>query len=204
MTPEGARRPHHMARVIANMSMSLDGFIADPDDGCNDLFGWYGGGPVELTDFAGRTSHLTEESASVFGAALASTGAFLVGRRLYDITNGWDARPPADAPMVVLTHEPPADWPRDGVQIVFATDVGSAVAQASELAGDRVVAVGGAAASRACLDAGLLDAITVNLIPVVLGKGIPWFAGSDGPVRLEDPEIVAAEGVTHLSYRVRR
>ena len=186
------------------MSMSLDGFIADPDDGCNDLFGWYGGGPVEVTDFAGRTSHLTEESASVFGAALASAGAFLVGRRLYDITNGWDARPPADAPMVVLTHEPPADWPRDGVQIAFATDVESAVAQASELAGDRVVAVGGAAASRACLDAGLLDEIAVNLIPVVLGKGIPWFAGADGPVRLEDPEIVAAEGVTHLSYRVRR
>ena len=90
------------------------------------------------------------------------------------------------------------------MQIVFATDVESAVAQASELAGERVVAVGGAAASRACLDAGLLDEITVNLIPVVLGKGIPWFAGSDGPVRLEDPEIVAAEGVTHLSYRVRR
>ena len=90
------------------------------------------------------------------------------------------------------------------MQIVFATDVESAVAQASELAGDRVVAVGGAAAARACLDAGLLDEITVNLIPVLLGKGIPWFAGSDGPVRLEDPEIVAAEGVTHLSYRVRR
>ena len=44
----------------------------------------------------------------------------------------------------------------------------------------------------------------MNLVPVVLGRGIPWFAGSDGPVRLEDPEIVAAEGVTHLSYRVRR
>jgi len=205
MSPEGARRPPHMARVIANMSMSLDGFIADPDDGCNDLFGWYEGGPVEIENpSTSHSAHLTEESASVYGAALASTGAFLVGRRLYDLTNGWNARPPADAPMVVLTHEPPTEWPGDGVQIVFATDVDSAVARASELAGDRVVAVGGAAASRACLDAGLLDEITVNLIPVVLGKGIPWFAGSDGPVRLEDPEIVAAEGVTHLSYRVRR
>ena len=55
MTREGARRPHDMARVIANMSMSLDGFIADPDDGCNDLFGWYGGGPVELT-YLGATA----------------------------------------------------------------------------------------------------------------------------------------------------
>jgi dihydrofolate reductase len=194
-----------MARVIANMSMSLDGFIADPDDGCTDLFGWYEDGPVEIPNpSAGRSAHLTEESAAVFGAALASTGAFLVGRRLYDLTNGWNARPPADAPMVVLTHDPPDDWPRDGVPIVFATDVASAVAQASELAGDRVVAVGGAEASRACLDAGLLDEIVVNLIPVVLGRGIPWFAGADGPVRLEDPEIVAAKGVTHLSYRVRR
>jgi dihydrofolate reductase len=194
-----------MARVIANMSMSLDGFIADPDDGCNDLFGWYEGGPVEIQNpAAGRAAHLTEESASVFGAALASAGAFLVGRRLYDLTNGWNARPPADAPMVVLTHDPPDDWPRGGVQIVFATDIESAVAKASKLAGERVVAVAGAATARACLDAGLLDEITVNLIPVVLGKGIPWFAGADGPVRLEDPEIVAARGVTHLSYRVRR
>jgi dihydrofolate reductase len=205
MSPEGARRPPRMARVIANMSMSLDGFIADPDDGCNDLFGWYEGGPVEIQNpAAGRAAHLTEESASVFGAALASAGAFLVGRRLYDLTNGWNARPPADAPMVVLTHDPPDDWPRGGVQIVFATDIESAVAKASELAGERVVAVAGAATARACLDAGLLDEITVNLIPVVLGKGIPWFAGADGPVRLEDPEIVAARGVTHLSYRVRR
>jgi dihydrofolate reductase len=205
MSPEGARRPPRMARVIANMSMSLDGFIADPDDGCNDLFGWYEGGPVEIQNpAAGRAAHLTEESASVFGAALASAGAFLVGRRLYDLTNGWNARPPADAPMVVLTHDPPDDWPRGGVQIVFATDIESAVAKASELAGERVVAVAGAATARACLDAGLLDEITVNLIPVVLGNGIPWFAGADGPVRLEDPEIVAARGVTHLSYRVRR
>ncbi len=106
--------------------------------------------------------------------------------------------------MVVLTHHPPADWPRDGVEIRFARDAESAIAVASELARDRVVAVGGTGAARACLDAGLLDEIVVNLIPVVLGSGIPWFAGAQGPVRLEDPEIVAAEGVTHLRYRVRR
>ena len=187
------------------MSMSLDGFIADPDDGCNDLFGWYGDGPVELTDHAGRTAHLTEESASVFGAALASAGAFLVGRRLYDLTNGWDAPPAggrahggADARAARrMARRRRRDRLRDRRGVGGGAGLPSSPATGSWPSA-------GAAASRACLDAGLLDEIAVNLIPVVLGKGIPWFAGTDGPVRLEDPEIVAARGVTHLSYRVRR
>ncbi len=79
------------------------------------------------------------------------------------------------------------------------------MAEASRLAGDKVVSVAGAHAARACLDAGLLDEIAVNLVPVILGDGIPFFAGiANGPVRLEDPTVVEAAGVTHLHYVVRR
>jgi dihydrofolate reductase len=195
-----------MATVIANLSMSLDGFVADPDDGVAELFGWYADGPVSVDGGRGRTFHMTETSAAVLREALARVGAFLVGRRLYDHTNGWGGHPPADAPMVVVTHDPPRDWPRDGVAITFAADgIERAVEEAKALAGDRVVSVAGAAVARACLDAGLLDEIWVNLVPVVLGAGIPFLAGAaSAPVRLEDPEVVEAAGVTHLRYRVRR
>ncbi len=189
--------------VIANLSMSLDGFIADRDDGVSELFGWYGDGPVEVVDFGGRVFRMREPSASYFRAALETTGAYLVGRRLYDYTNGWEAKPPSEAPMVVVTHEPPDDWPRDGVPITFATSIEEGVAEARRLAGDRVVAVAGARTARECLAAGLLDEIVVNLIPVIKGEGIPWFAGTgNAPWRLSDPEVVQAPGVTHLHYRV--
>jgi dihydrofolate reductase len=194
-----------MATVICNLTMSLDGFIADPDDGCQDLFGWYSGGSVVVEDDSGRRSHLTEPSAKVFGGALASVGAFLVGRRLYDHTNGWNARPPVNVPMVVVTHDPPADWPRDGVPITFVSEgIARAVGLAKEIAGDKTVSVAGAATARACLDAGLLDEVSFNLVPVVLGEGIPFLAGARGPVRFEDPEVVEAPGVVHMRYRVRR
>lgn len=194
-----------MATVIANLSMSLDGFVADPDDGVKELFGWYANGPVAVDGGNGRTFWMTETSAALLRDALARTGAFLVGRRLYDHTNGWDGKPPVDAPMVVVTHDPPDDWPRDGVPITFVSDgIEHAVAEAKALAGDRVVAVAGAGVARECLAAGLLDEIWVNLVPVVLGDGIAFLAGvKSAPVRLEDPEVVEAAGVTHLRYRVR-
>jgi dihydrofolate reductase len=191
-----------MATVTANMAMSLDGFIAYPDDSVGELHEFYFEGSEAVEGFGGPDFRLDEPSATLFREALASTGAYLVGRRLYDITNGWNGRPPSEAPMVVLTHEPPADWPRDGVPIHFETDLRAAVTRARELAGPRVVGVAGAAVARACLEAGLLDEIVVNLVPVVLGRGIPFLAGVRSTVRLSDPEIVAAPGVIHLRYRV--
>jgi dihydrofolate reductase len=83
--------------------------------------------------------------------------------------------------------------------------VASAVAQASDLAGDKVVAVASATVAAQCLDVGLLDRVDIDLVPVLLGAGIPFFAGlASAPIAFEDPTIVAGEGVTHLSYRVRR
>ena len=125
-------------------------------------------------------------------------------RRLYDLTNGWDGHPGGEVPMVVVTHHPPQDWPRGGVPVFFETSVEAAIAKARELAGDRDVDIAGATITRGCLDAGLLDAIQVSLVPVILGDGIPWLAGTRGPVRLSGPEVVEDRGVTHLRYVVRR
>ena len=195
-----------MATVTANLSMSLDGFIADPQDGVEEVFGWYADGPATVEDFTGHTFRMSEPSAAVLRDVFARTGAFLIGRRLYDLTNGWNGRPPVEAPVVVVTHDPPDDWPRDGVPITFVADgIERAVAEAKALAGDLDIGVAGAAVARECLAAGLLDEVVINLVPVVLGEGIPFLAGvANAPVRFEDPEVVEATGVTHLRYRVRR
>jgi dihydrofolate reductase len=190
--------------VIANLAMSLDGFIATEDDRCDDLFGFYEDGATELRIADGWPAfHMDEPSLSLFRDAVARTGCHVVGRRLYDITNGWGGHPGNEAPIVVLTHEPPASTP-DGVPYFFFADVPDAIAKAVELAGDLDVAIAGASVARQALDAGLLDVIDVSLIPVVLGSGIPWFAGAAGPVRLSDPVVREARGVTHLRYDVLR
>lgn len=179
--------------------MSLDGFIAFPDDLVGPLFDWYFEGSEEV-EAGGITLRLSPTNAAVFRSGLPSVGVFLVGRRLFDHTGGWGGHPPVDRPMVVLTHEPrtdwpPAGWPADAVPVTFATEVGSAVAEATSLAAGGTVSVAGGAAAHACLDAGLLDEVHVHLVPVAIGEGVPLLAGlRNGPVRFEDPEVIEARG----------
>ncbi|QIG45152.1 hypothetical protein G5V58_22430 [Nocardioides anomalus] len=190
--------------VIANLAMSLDGFIARPDDTPGPLFEFYDAGGTELRVADGWPAfHMDEPSLSLFRDAVSRIGCHVVGRRLYDLTGGWGGHPGNEAPMVVLTHRPPATQP-EGVPYVFVDDVGAAIAQAVELAGDLDVAVAGGSVARQALDLGLLDVIDVALVPVVLGEGVPWFAGARGPVRLSDPVVHEAHRVTHLRYTVLR
>jgi dihydrofolate reductase len=194
-----------MSKVTTQLAMSLDGFIADPNDGCDELFGFYGSGDVSVKLSEGFPElKVSQTTADLLWSATEQTGATVVGRRLYDITNGWNGHPGGEIPMVVLTHNPPTDWPRDGVPIHFVAGAEAAVAKARELAGEKDVSIAGGSATREVLDAGLLDEIVVSLVPVILGEGIPWFAGSKGPVRLSDPEVFQDRGVTHLRYSVRR
>jgi dihydrofolate reductase len=193
-----------VTRVIANLAMSIDGFIADPDGGCDDLFGFYDSGATEFRIADGWPAfHMDEPSATLFREAVARTGCHIMGRDLYDMTNGWGGHPGNDAPIVVVTHQAPDEHP-EGVPFYFVSDVDAAVAQAREAAGDLDVAIAGGTVARQALDAGLLDVIDVSLIPVVLGAGIPWFAGSKGPVRLSDPVVHEGHGVTHLRYQVQK
>jgi dihydrofolate reductase len=107
---EAAGRRCLMGKVVSHMTMSLDGFIADPDDGVDELFGWYDAGPVTVLSADERWSFKVDEhSAQMLRQVLASTGALVCGRRLFDHTNGWEDSHPVGAPVVVVTHHPPRD-----------------------------------------------------------------------------------------------
>jgi dihydrofolate reductase len=195
-----------MATVIAEMTMSLDGFVADPSDGVEQLFGWYGSGGVAVpTPGSEMTFHTSEASAGHLRDLLDGIGAIISGRRMFDVADGWGGSHPLGAPVFVVTHNVPPGWPRDGAPFTFVTDgIESAVAQAKTTAGDALVGVGGADIAQQCLNAGLLDEVRVNLVPVLLGEGIRFFDNLAGaPIELEGPKVIEGTGVTHLYYRVR-
>lgn len=196
-----------MGKVIANMSMSLDGFIEDrTGDVATHLFGWMQSGPQPSTmPGDGREFHTSSASAQYLQDSLAALGALVSGRTLFDLAHGWSGRHPAGAPVIVVTHEPPSDWAYPETPFTFVTDgVAAAIEQAKAIAGGKNVAVASADVARQCLELGLLDVIAVDLVPVLLGAGKPWFAGLAGVAELADPEIIAGQGVTHLIYRVVR
>lgn len=201
-----------MPEVFTAASMSLDGYVSGPGEtGFDKLFAWYGNGDVTVeTTHPELTFRLTEVSASYFRRVVARTGAIVVGRKLFDVTDGWGGEHPLGAPVVVVTHAVPDGWPKEGAPFHFVTEGGEegirrAVALARELAGGKDVAVNAGTIAQQCLDAGLLDEVFVDLVPVLLGGGTPFFTDlRNAPYELEGP-VSLAEGkqVTHLRYRVR-
>jgi dihydrofolate reductase len=195
-----------MNAVVADMSMSLDGYVADPSDGIEHLFGWYFSGDVEvptaIPDVSFRTS---EASAEYLRDALASVGALIAGRRTFDLAGGWGGHHPMGVSVFVVTHSVPDGWPLEDGSVRFVTEgIESAVAQAKAVAGDKVVGVASPNIAQQCLNAGLLDGISVSLVPVLLGDGIRFFDNLlAGPVTLDDPEVIESNGVTHLYFRVQ-
>src|SRR5919202_3216898 len=149
-----------MGKVTTGASMAIDGYIAGPgESGFDLLFQWYGNGDVELhTGDPNMTFRTSAASAELWKQLVASTGALLVGRHLYDMTNAWGGRHPMDVTTVVLTHHLPEDRPAADENFVFVTDgIEAAVAKAKEIAGDKNVGVNGGQMASQCLDAGLLD-----------------------------------------------
>ena len=193
-----------MGKVVAALSMSLDGFVADENDDVTELFGWYQNGEVEVPSAdPHRVFRVTEASAGFLRPALAGAGAVICGRRLFDHTNGWGGRHPAGCPVFVVSHAVPGGWPRTNSPTSFYPDAISALEAAQKEAGERAVSVHTPALTRQYLDAGLLDEITVSLVPVLLGAGTSLFGAQVvTPVRFSDPEVVEGRGVTHLTYRV--
>jgi dihydrofolate reductase len=196
-----------MATVITQASMSLDGYIADPSDRVGPLFDWYGNGDVEVTGAdPDRVFRVSAASAEYLRRAWSDAVAGVIGRRLFDLTNGWNGRPPVGEAVFVVTHRPPRDWDFPDAPFTFVTDgVASAVAQARELAGDRVVSVSPGNVGGQAFAAGLVDEVLVDLVPVVFGAGVRYFGDYAGaPLLLDNPEVVQGDRVTHLRYRVRR
>jgi dihydrofolate reductase len=194
-----------MATVVADMSMSLDGFVADKSDGIEQVFAWYGSGDVVVPTANPQYSfQVSEASARELRGALTSVGALISGRRTFDLAGGWGGRHPMGVPVFVVTHSIPDGWPRDDSNITFVTDgLDSALEQAKAVAGDKSVGVASPNVAQQLLNAGRLDAVRVSLVPVLLGEGVPFFQNLSGaPVQLEGPTVVEGAGVTHLYYRV--
>ena len=203
-----------MGKVITELSMSLDGFVAGPNDSPDNpmgdggmrLFQWYNSGdtafPLPGTDMVFKISRA---SAGLLQETWPTIGAMVAGRRMFDIAGAWSGNPPGGGPCFVVTHTVPQEWVKDGSPFTFVTDgVESAIRQAKKAAGDKNVAVSSANIAQQCIKAGLLDEIQIDLVPVLLGGGVRLFdhLGTE-PIELECTRVVDAPGVTHLIYRLR-
>lgn len=197
-----------MSRVIAIMSMSLDGFVADRNDGVAEVFDWYfRSGEVAFN--AGGSDPMTFKvsgpSAEHLRGLWSELGAVLTGRRTFDKAQGWGGNH-AWGPAFVLTHHIPVGWPRPDSTVHFVTDgIESAVRQAKAAAAGKSVGVHGANTIQQLLRAGLLDEISVDIAAVLLGSGVRLFDHLAGtPAVLGNPAVIQGAGVTHLRYPVRK
>ena len=199
-----------MGKTIMNVAaVSLDGFIADDNDGIEALFDWLDNGDVTWsfpgTDDEFRT---TQASADFMRSHYRDVAAVVIGRRLFGMTNGWNGKPAAGEHVFVVTHQPPTAWEHAATApFTFVDGVEEAIAAAKAFAGDRIVDVGAGQIGGQALKLGLIDQVVVNQVPVVFGSGRPFFATGRlaEPLLLENPTtIVRGDRVTHLVYDVSR
>ena len=194
-----------MTKVVADISVSLDGFVTGPGPDLAHGLG-NGGDGLHTWGFDGDAT-----DREVLHEATDATGVVIMGRRLFDVVDGPDgwtdemgygASLAATPPVLVVTRTPPART-RLGDRFSFVVDgIGSAVSKGIAMADDRdVVVMGGAAVIRGALDAGLLDELRLHLSPVVLGGGTPLFTGQQ-PRTLRQIHVRVSGHATHLTYRV--
>ena len=195
-----------MARVMAHMCMSLDGFVAQLDDNPAELFDWYWGGEVVVPSAQASMSFSVDEASAPMLRELTSRcGAIVAGRRLFDQTNGWDDIHPAGAPVVVVTHRAPPDDARERLpRTTFAGSVEAAIETAKDIAGDRFVTIASADIIQQAMNLDLVDELCVSQVPVLFGSGIRYFGELVGGHKmLEDPVVVQGTRALHLRYPVR-
>jgi dihydrofolate reductase len=198
-----------MGKVVCSATMSLDGFVAHENNDPGRLFDWYEAGDVEvLTASEPASFHLTPESAAYWRDWVGQIGCLVVGRLLFDITDGWRGEHPLGVPFVVLTHEPPTDWAHahTGNAHFVTAGIEAAIAEAQRIAGDRTVALAAGTIAGQALAAGLVDEVAIDLVPVVLGTGHRYFADVDpAAVRLGDPTlIIPSTRATHMVFPVEK
>lgn len=197
-----------MSKVIAIMSMSLDGYVADSNGSVAQVMSWYmtsGETEVQTGGSDPMTLKMSEASARHFRELTSELGSVLTGRRTFDNANGWGGNH-AWGPAFVLTHSVPPGWPRPDSTVNFVTGgLESAVKQAKAAAAGKSVGVHGADLIQQLLHAGLLDEIHVDIAALLLGSGVRLFDHlTDISVSLGTPTVVAGVGVTHLRYPVRK
>ena len=199
-----------MSATVLYMSMSLDGFIAGPNEGPDNGLGdgghrlhqWTSDPEPERKATSGQSSRVNSQVVDEFMA----TGATVAGRGTFEPAGGWGGDHHDGVPIWVLSrHEPGIDlsqWPL----VTYVNDVRTAMTEAKKAAGDKNVLVHGAATAQLALAAGVLDELEINLIPVVFGQGRRLFEGLPAEqIELERTRVLQGEGgVTHLHYRVKR
>ena len=201
-----------MGKVVFNMTVSLDGFVAGPNDGPDNglgdggdaLFKWYFSGDTEIPISDGNmVLKVSPQSAEILKEALATYGAGVWGRRTFDIARAWGGHPPG-SPALIVTHTVPQEWVYKGSPFTFVTDgVESAIRQAKQAAGEKDVVVCTASILQQCLNLGLMDEIHIDVAPLLLGKGVRLFDHLNiEPTELEIIRAIQAPGITHLGYRV--
>ncbi len=186
-----------MATVLLDMAMSLDGFIAGPDDEPEGLHDW----------FFPPSGTVTAGDAEVIDESIKTTGAIVIGRRAYDLGDRVDGfvDTPYRVEHFVLTHDVPEQVAKGETTFTFVTDgIESTLEQAKAAAGDRNVAVGGGASiAQQCIRDGVIDEIQIHLVPILLGEGIRLFRllGAE-QIELERTRVIESPFATHLRFRV--
>jgi dihydrofolate reductase len=192
------------------MSMSLDGFIAGPNEGPDNGLGdggerlhqWFPtGADADHSGIPGRPSGVNGQ---IFDEFMA-TGAVVCGRGTIEPAGGWGGDHHDGVPIFVLTRHDPADlrqWPL----VTYVNDVTTAMTQAKEAAGEKNVLVHGAGTAQLALAAGVLDELELHVVPVLFGQGRRLFEGlAPEQIEMERTRILEGEGgVTHMHYRVLR
>jgi dihydrofolate reductase len=196
------------SKLIAIMSMSLDGYVADRNGSVSDVMSWYmssGDTEVQTGGSDPMKLSMSEASARQYSELISELGSVLTGRRTFETADGWGGNH-AWGPAFVLTHHIPNGWPRPNSTVHFVTDgIESAVNQAKAAAAGKSVGVHGADTIQQLLNANLLDEISVDIAAILLGSGVRLFDHlAVTPAILGNPTVVAGFGVTHLRYPVRK
>ncbi|MDB5589348.1 MAG: deaminase-reductase protein [Devosia sp.] len=202
-----------MSNVVIDMTMSLEGYVAGPNDGKAYPLGQHGG----MAIFDWYTSGTEQVQTPLFrpapganrdevDAMFADSGAFIFGRRTYDITDGWGGRHPVNGvPVFVLTHNPPQNFPKGPSNLTFVTDgIASAIEQARGAANGKDIKLGGASPGKQALAVGLCDEINVHVAPYLLGGGVRLFDELPEGIRLEKLHVSDGPLATHIRYKVLR
>ena len=193
-----------MSSTVLYMSMSLDGFIAGPNETLDNGLGDGGERLHEWALGAGGVPQLDDADRAVLDDFM-STGAVLAGRGTFEPAGGWSGDHHDGVPIFILSrHQPAAEyaqWPA----VTYLSDLDDAVRRAKDASGEKNVLVHGVGTAQRCLQAGLLDEIQIHLVPVLLGEGRRLFEhlGADH-IELETVQVVKGREATHLRYRVRR
>jgi len=198
-----------MAKVVAAITMSVDGYVTGPNDGPDKGLGdggerlhyWVFGGPWSYAQ--APKGQAEGEDAAYLAEVAARVGAVVVGRNMYEAAEHWGGKNPFGVPVFVVTHRPEDE--HDSGEFTFVGDFAEAVGRATEAAGEKDVSIGGGAdVIRQGLDAGIVDELHIIVAPVILGGGKHLFEDFTKSLDLENKRVRQSRWATFIEFGVRR